>query len=197
MDKLDKNVVLVLNRNWQAINVRCPRSVLPDMANGKLTALDCDEEGNPIGPVKWEEWLQLPVREFDNYVATRTMKVRMPTVVVCATYDKVPKRRPKLSNHAVYVRDKGICQYSGRKLSRKEANVDHVIPRAQGGTTIWTNVVLADKKINTRKADRRPEEVGLTLIRQPKAPAETPVMASIENHYNIPSWKPFMIERRN
>ena len=46
--------------------------------------------------------------------------------------------------------------------------VDHVIPVSRGGAPDrWENVVIACRKCNWRKANHRPEEVGLTLRRKP------------------------------
>jgi 5-methylcytosine-specific restriction endonuclease McrA len=43
-DILDKNIVLVLNRNWQAINARTPADAFCQMATTVATALDIDAE---------------------------------------------------------------------------------------------------------------------------------------------------------
>jgi len=44
----------------------------------------------------------------------------------------------------------------GRKLSSKEGNIDHVVPRSRGCKTSWDNCVLAHREVNSRKADRPP-----------------------------------------
>lgn len=44
----------------------------------------------------------------------------------------------------------------------------------------FENCVIACKEVNARKADRRPEEVGLKLIRQPGVPKEVPVTVLIK-----------------
>jgi hypothetical protein len=58
---LNKSVVLVLNRNWQAINVRTPQEAFCMMATNVATGLEIEGE-DQIRPVKWDEWIQLPVR---------------------------------------------------------------------------------------------------------------------------------------
>jgi len=64
-DILNKTIVLLLNRNWQAIHVRTPQEAFCMMAANVATALEID--GNdPIRPVTWEEWIRLPVRPQDN-----------------------------------------------------------------------------------------------------------------------------------
>jgi hypothetical protein len=52
---LTKATVLVLNRNWQAINVRTPQEAFCTMATNVATALEISGEDH-IRPVTWEEW---------------------------------------------------------------------------------------------------------------------------------------------
>ena len=49
-DVLSKATVLVLNRNWQAIDVKTPAQAFCMMANGNATALDMFGAGDP-GPM--------------------------------------------------------------------------------------------------------------------------------------------------
>src|SRR5439155_26641790 len=62
---LMKATVLVLNRNWQAINVRAPQEAFCMMATNIATGLEIEGE-NHIRPVTWEEWITLPIRPQDN-----------------------------------------------------------------------------------------------------------------------------------
>lgn len=190
-DVLYKTTVLVLNRNWQAIDIKTPADAFCMMAAGTATALDI-VVGENMSPTKWPEWLELPVRDCDHAVLTVHGPVRVPTVLVLAKYDKVPKRRPKLSSRGIWDRDGGVCQYTGRKLTREEGNIDHIMPRSKGGKTSWDNCVLADKRINSRKADRTPEEVGLKLQRRPLAPREMPASYYIRNVHGVPDWEMFL-----
>src|SRR5580765_6939311 len=98
-DILNKTIVLVLNRNWQAINTRTPADAFCQMATNVATALDID--GDTIRPVPWSEWLVLPLREHDNAVQTVRGPIRVPTVVVALNFARVPKKRPKLCAKAI------------------------------------------------------------------------------------------------
>jgi 5-methylcytosine-specific restriction endonuclease McrA len=191
-DVLYKSTVLVLNRNWQAIDVKSPAQAFCMMANGNATALDIEDAGD-MRPVRWNEWLGLPVRDEDYSVRTVRGAVRVPTVLVLARYSKVPRRRPKLSTKGIWERDGGKCQYTGKKLAPHEGNIDHVVPRSRGGTTTWENCVLADKKVNSRKGNRLPEEVGLQLKKNPETPRELPVTYFIRNAHNVRDWDHFLV----
>jgi len=190
-DVLHKATVLVLNRNWQAIDVKTPADAYCMMAAGTATALNMGG-GENMEPCKWDKWLTLDVRDCDNSVGTVHGAVRVPTVIVLARYDKVPKRRPKLSTRGIWERDGGVCQYTGRKLVREEGNIDHVLPRSRGGKTTWENCVLADKRVNSRKGSRTPDEIGLRLAKSPAAPREMPSTYFIRNTHGVRDWEMFL-----
>ncbi len=118
-DILNKSTVLVLNRHWQAIHVKTPAEAFCMIASGAATALDVQSD-EYISPVRWDDWLKLPVREHDNAVNTPRGPVRVPTVIVAANYAKVPLGRPRFGARGIWERDGGVCQYTGRKLSPKE-----------------------------------------------------------------------------
>lgn len=192
MNHLNNNTVLVLNRNWQAINIRTPADAFCQMATDVATALDIHGEDWMV-PTRWDDWQQLPVRENDACVATARGRIRIPTVIVLANFARVPLSRPKFSRSNLWRRDGGRCQYTGRDLRPGEGNIDHVLPRSRGGDTSWQNCVLACKSVNTRKADRTPEEAGLQLKRQPAEPRQVPVTMLLKNVHGIPDWKPFLM----
>ena len=68
-DILNKSIVLILNRNWQAINVRTPQEAFCMMATNVATGLEIEGEDH-IRSVTWEEWITLPIRPQDNAVHT-------------------------------------------------------------------------------------------------------------------------------
>jgi 5-methylcytosine-specific restriction endonuclease McrA len=189
-DILNKATVLVLNRNWQAINVRTPQDAFCQMATNVATALEVD--GESIRPVTWEEWITLPVRPQDSAVLTMRGPIRVPTVIVALNYAKVAKKRPKLCARTIRERDGNRCQYTGVMLRPEEGNIDHVVPRSRGGKDAWENCVWSSKTVNSKKGNRLPHEAGLKLLKQPVAVREMPVTALIRNTHGIPDWEPFV-----
>jgi len=211
-DILNKSIVLVLNRNWQAINIRTPQEAFCMMATNVASALEI-ELGNEAGeasrhlspvtchasairPVTWDEWITLPVRDGDNAVRTVRGAIRVPTVIVAVNFAKVPKKRPKLCARTIRERDGNRCQYTGALLRPDEGSLDHVVPRSRGGPDTWENLVWSSKQVNTRKGNRLPHEAGLKLIRPPRAPlcGELPVSALIRNAHGVAEWKLFLNE---
>ena len=58
-------------------------------------------------------------------------------------------------------RDGHRCQYVG--CSRRATTVDHVVPRCQGGTNTWNNLVACCLECNALKGGRTPEQAGMQL----------------------------------
>jgi len=197
-DILNKKIVLVLNRNWQAINIRTPQDAFCQMATNVATGLDIelgdDRGAQALRPVSWDEWITLPVRDGDHAVRTARGAVRVPTVIVAVNYVRVPKKRPKLCARAIRERDGNRCQYTGALLRPDEGSLDHVVPRSRGGRDTWENLVWSSKDVNQRKADRLPHEAGLKLLATPRAPRELPVSALIRNAHGVAEWKLFLNE---
>ena len=98
---LNKSIVLVLNKSWQAINVRTPAEVFPQLANNVATALDVQGE-EMIRPVGWDEWITLPVREQDQAVHTvrASLLNSMPTARPTASRRTGTSTRSSLPNTA-------------------------------------------------------------------------------------------------
>ncbi len=190
-DILNKASVLVLNRNWQAINVRTPADAFCQMATGVATGLEILGRDH-IRPVEWGEWITLPVRPQDTAVGTARGAIRVPTVIVACNFARVPMKRPKLTARNLRERDGNCCQYTGVLLRPEDGSIDHVLPRSRGGQDTWENCVWASKEVNTRKGNRLPHEAGLKLLRKPAAIAPMPATAFIRNHAGIPEWELFL-----
>lgn len=180
--------VLVLNRAWQAIDVITVETAFCNMTRGVATGIDIGPD--IMRPVTIDEWLALPVREGDRSIGTIRGQVRVPTVIACVRYEKMPKKHPKLAASTIRRRDGNRCQYTNRLLGPGEGNLDHVVPRSRGGKDTWENLVWSSKEVNQRKANRLPEEAGLRLVRKPTAPKALPAIVTIEPHN--PEWRRFL-----
>lgn len=106
------------------------------------------------------------VAEYDHTVRSQRMELRIPSVVVLREYVK-PQKRVAFTRFNLFLRDEFSCQYCG---SRKDLTFDHVVPRAHGGVTSWTNVVAACAPCNLRKGSKTLRDSGLSLRKRPRAP---------------------------
>ncbi len=191
---LHSNQVLVINRNWQAINITSPAQAFCQMMTESARGLHIERK-EELFPLSWEEWLRLEVRDQDAWVGTTHGKIRVPTVILLSHYGGIPLRRPRLSPRALRERDGNRCQYTGRLLAPGEGNIDHVLPRSRGGETSWTNCVWSSRRVNTYKADRTPEEARLRLMKPPSAPVAIPSTFALSNPQNIEDWTLFLPQK--
>lgn len=109
----------------------------------------------------------------------------LPTVMRMRYFVNITKQRQLKDFYNrlnVWRRDKGTCQYCGKKVKSQNFTVDHVIPRKQHGKTCWTNIVTCCHKCNNFKDCRTPKEAGMKLLKKPVAPdsIETVEMAILE-----------------
>ena len=70
----------------------------------------------------------------------------------------------------IYARDEGICMYCGEFVTHRNATLDHIYPKSRGGEDTYQNLCLSCCDCNTRKANKTPEEAGMSLLAVPYAP---------------------------
>lgn len=206
---INKNIVLVLNGAWLPISQKTVMQAIRDMCGGddinhppalgldieydKLDNGEWDFE-NPIymNPVKWEDWISLPIKDYHLTVNSVNFSVRVPTVIIAPKFNKMPMKKIRPTKGAIWTRDGGVCQYTGEKVGRNTGDIDHIIPISRGGKNIFSNMILAKKEINRLKGNKLNHEVGLKLIRDPKEPAPIPLSSTIQEvkHH---TWKHFLI----
>lgn len=119
------------------------------------------------------------------------LSMESPSVIRLRNYVRVPyARRVPLNRRAVFLRDDHACQYCGHAAE----NIDHIVPRSQGGTHVWENVVAACRRCNSRKGGRTPEQAGLSLRRSPQVPRRhTWVQVALGSNPD-PSWEQYLKE---
>lgn len=107
----------------------------------------------------------------EQQLRARNIAFDMPIVIRLVRYIKIPRRlRLPCSRRGVLARDRETCQYCGIQPGRVHLTVDHVVPRSQGGQTVWENVVTACRDCNHRKGGRTPEEARMALLSKPRQP---------------------------
>lgn len=202
MNILNKVLTLSLNSAWQPIGHKTVQDAMGDLFSENYLALNVDYEKHSDGswnfnsisnmlPIEWNDWINLEIRDFDFYVRTAKLKIRVPTILICKKYDKIPKTRMKLTKANIRKRDGGVCQYTGKKINANQGNIDHVIPVSRGGANTWNNLVYCNKEINTKKGNKLPEEAGLNLIKQPEEP-NTSIPLTNLTKANHQDWKLFI-----
>ena len=218
MTKILQRPTLVLNRNWQAINVATVARALIMLWN---------ESAKVVDPVDyqlydWNDWSKLVPDRDEPFVQAVRQRFRVPEVVTLTEFDRLPSAAVTFSRRNVFKRDRFTCQYCGRQgrsqlwngheAGESESNstphsqgnrprrqpggdeltIDHVVPRAQGGESSWTNCVLACLECNKRKADRTPAQAKVRLRKEPVRPTWKPLYS--EHASRMESWSKFISE---
>ena len=150
----------------------------------------------PLSVVATRRAVVLVLRERADVVESngalwRSERVELPSpsVVRLRTYVRVPyQRRVPLNRRSVFLRDGHRCQYCGRQAE----NLDHVIPKSQGGGHSWDNVVAACRRCSTKEGGRTPTEAGLFLRRVPAAPRRDTWVSVAMGHRPDPAWEPYL-----
>ena len=187
---LTERIVLVLNKNWQAIATLTVEQAVVRLVSGTARVMLIDDEN--FQPLEWSQWIALPVRDGDPSIGTVRGAIRAPRVILLRSYDKVPLVTLSFGARGIWERDGGRCQYTGRLLQPGEGDIDHIVPRSRGGANTWDNCVLSCKAVNRKKAARTPEEAGLRLLSRPRPPTAVPSTMRITNAHLIPEWSHFL-----
>ena len=140
------NAVLVLNQNYEPLNVCNVRRALVLVIDGKAEILEAHAYG----------------------LTTTRAVFPAPSVIRLRYFIKRPRPHVKLTRREVFIRDNFTCQYCGRH--GQELTIDHVIPRSRGGLHTWENVVSACKSCNHRKGGKSVVEARMMLHKQPHEP---------------------------
>lgn len=142
--------VLLLNASLQPLNVISHRRLVVLLTKERVDFVD---------------------EEARQFAAEAVAGRRLPEGVVIVRLLRtiqVPRRLLRPNRRNLLLRDDNTCQYCGHVGASSELTVDHVLPVSRGGSPDrWDNVVIACKRCNWRKANHRPEEVGLRLRRRP------------------------------
>ncbi len=138
--------VLVLNQNYEPLNVCGPHRAFVLLDRGKAEIL---EESDLV--------LRSPSYEF-----------RLPSIIRMVYLIRRPRPQMRLTRRDIFQRDRYTCQYCGRQ--GRDLTIDHVVPRHRGGRHAWENLVSACRPCNHRKAGRTPSEAHMRLLREPHRP---------------------------
>ena len=191
--------VLVLNKFFAAVHIVNAKRAFTMLCKESAEVVSIDDgQYNSYDFTSWVDVsafkaeCELPDEERYESIKTFSLEIRIPKIIRLVVYDKLPKATIKFNRKNIFARDKNRCQYCGKKVPTSELSLDHVIPRTQGGTSNWKNIVCACTNCNKHKGGRRPEEAGMKLICKPVKPNHCPLIQLKlgSNKYN--SWKQFL-----
>ena len=136
-----------------------------------------DTLGFPVAFVSWQravnlQWQDRAVvvtEDAKRILRSPSFEMGMPRVIKLRNHiSRKLRLKVPMTRRNIAIRDNSSCQYCGVVLETAEYTIDHVLPRARGGSSVWTNLALACVQCNKRKSDRTPQEAGLTLRQKPR-----------------------------
>jgi len=162
-----KSPVLLLNQNYQPLNICTARRAISLMGLGKAE----------------------PIINSSRNIRSATASLPLPSVIRLYYMVKIPTTNRRLSRQALFFRDKFTCQYCSKKT--RQLTIDHVIPRSKGGLHVWENVVSACADCNHKKAGRTPKEANMNLKIKPHIPNLNTHILKYSNKFQN-SWNQFL-----
>lgn len=123
----------------------------------------------PLSTLDWQDAIKVVIKERANVleqynrwiVRSPSVSLQMPSVIMLTDYQD-RDGNVEFSRHNIYMRDNYVCQYCAKKFQQDELTFDHVIPRRDGGKTVFDNILTACQNCNQekgheyRKAIRKP-----------------------------------------
>jgi 5-methylcytosine-specific restriction endonuclease McrA len=161
-----------------------------------------DKLGFPVALVSWQravnlQWQDRAVvvtEDAKRILRSPSFEMGMPRVIKLRNHiSRKLRLKVPMTRRNIAIRDNSSCQYCGVVLETAEYTIDHILPRARGGRSGWTNLVLACGKCNKRKSDRAPQEAGLRLRQKPVEPKQFDARFNFRLHIHTlrPEWSDY------
>lgn len=154
----------------------------------------------PIDIISWQDAIKLMflgkvevVEEYEKDLRSTYLIIKMPAVVRLLSMFRKNKKKVKFSRVNIYARDKYQCQYCGAGGKMKDFTFDHVVPRAQGGKTVWENIVTCCADCNTKKGDQSLKQADMRLRKNPVQPKWLPAVTIRISQQHMPDqWASYL-----
>jgi 5-methylcytosine-specific restriction endonuclease McrA len=161
-----------------------------------------DTLGFPVAFVSWQravnlQWQDRAVvvtEDAKRVLRSPSFEMGMPRVIKLRNHiSRKLRLKVPMTRRNIAIRDSSSCQYCGVVLETAEYTIDHVLPRTRGGSSIWTNLVLACAQCNKRKSDRTLQEAALALRRKPMEPNQFDPRFNFRLHIHTlrPEWSDY------
>jgi 5-methylcytosine-specific restriction endonuclease McrA len=181
---------LVLNRNWQAIQVTSVREAIGLVAKGSAFVLE-PETYERHDLFSWADVSKTKVRVGDAVIRSPRLVILPPEVIVLSNYDGQGEKSVIFSRRNLFKRDRYTCQFCGVQPGPEALTIDHVLPKSRGGISSWENCVLSCMECNKRKSNRTPDEAGMKLRKIPKKPSWR-ILTQVPPQERRESWEAFL-----
>ena len=155
----------------------------------------------PVKIVSWQQAITLlflgkveVIEEYDRDIKTTSLVIKIPAVVrLLSAFRRAQEAGEVLARSTSTAATSTPASTAATKKSIGELTYDHVVPRAQGGKTTWTNIATCCEDCNRKKANRTPEQAGMRLRKVPVQPTATPVLVVAVSRESVPdAWRDYL-----
>jgi 5-methylcytosine-specific restriction endonuclease McrA len=112
-----------------------------------------------------------------------------PSIIRLSQFINLPYKKVVLTRKNILRRDSYKCGYCGR--SDLPLTIDHIIPKARGGSDSWENLICACTVCNNRKGDRTPDEANMNMLKRPFKPSHIMFIKHVVGKLDE-NWKPYL-----
>ena len=196
VEKPNKKTTLVLTAAFQPVGFFSARSTMRNLIVGAVRGVD--HLGNIY---EWNDWIKrIDFDEDQPCLRTSTTTFAIPTIIVIPGFFgnfKDAKRKFKRTStlRQIYNLYDGTCQYCLKPVKYSLATKDHHVPKSKGGVNYDSNIVLACKKCNNKKAARFPFNDARGASVTPKVFDDVDFMIKADNIRLRPEWEAFLIKK--
>jgi hypothetical protein len=114
--KVLQRPTLILNRNWQPVNVAPVARALVLLWNASARVVDPAD----YQTYTWEDWSRLCPKDGDRFIQAVRFRMRVPEVITLTGYDRLPAAAVTFSRRNIFKRDHYTCQYCGAQPGMDE-----------------------------------------------------------------------------
>ncbi|MGI8925792.1 MAG: HNH endonuclease [Tepidiformaceae bacterium] len=165
---MDFSSVLVLNQNYEPLNVCNVRRAIVLVLRGKAEVIETAR----------------------GVLHSASKVFPLPSVIRLVAMIRRPRPKVRLTRKEIFARDSWTCVYCAK--STRDLTLDHVLPRHRGGLHTWENLVSACKPCNHRKAGRTPTEAKMAMHREPGSPRVSIYYAFFQYLGSQEEWRKFV-----
>jgi hypothetical protein len=168
----DDITTLIVNKHHMAIAFCTARAALRHLMSNRVRGIDANgieyswDGADPVThKPSYINWAARNIAITEDQPALRssagisgeTVEWPIPTIIVCTHYFgfKVDKGE-KVNIRRLYKHYKGVCQLCLRHGSISDMTIDHLYPRALGGSNHDFNLILAHRSCNNAKGAQYP-----------------------------------------
>ena len=112
-----------------------------------------------------------------------------PSIIRLSFFVSVPYKKVVLTRKNILRRDNYKCAYCGR--SDLPLTIDHILPKAKGGTDSWENLICACTLCNNKKGDRTPVQARMEMLYRPFKPSHIMFIKNVVGKLDE-NWKPYL-----